>query len=138
MNKPVNQRVYSGTSWEKSVAYCRARRVGDMIWVAGTTAIDEQGKVVGPSDLATQLRFVLRKIERALKECGSGLRDVTRTRMFVTQISEMSAIGSIHREFFEGIDPVSTCVEVKALIHPELVVEIEVDAVLQAPELSLV
>jgi enamine deaminase RidA (YjgF/YER057c/UK114 family) len=137
MNKPVDQRVYSGTSWERSVAYCRARRVGNLIWVAGTTALDEQGKVVGPSDATVQTRFVLRKIERALKECGAALRDVVRTRMFVTQIAGISAIGSVHREFFEGIDPVSTCVEVNALIHPELVIEIEVDAVVQAPELTL-
>jgi enamine deaminase RidA (YjgF/YER057c/UK114 family) len=132
MEKVVNQHVYSGTSWEKQVAYSRARRVGDLIWVAGTTAVDDAGKVVGPGDMATQTRFVFRKIERALQQCGASLRDVVRTRMFVTRMSEFPAVASAHHEMFEGVDPVATCVEIAGLVNPELHIEVEVDAIVQS------
>lgn len=132
MEKIVNQHVYSGTRWETQVAYSRARRVGDLVWVAGTTAVDEEGKVVGPGDMATQTRFVFRKIERALQQCGASLRDVVRTRMFVTRMSEFPAIASAHQEMFQGVDPVATCVEVSGLVNPELLIEVEVDAVVQS------
>ena len=126
-----NRRVYSGTSWEKDVAYCRARRVGNLVFVAGTTAVDGEGRVVGEGDAGAQADFVLAKIGRALRECGASMSDVVRTRMFVTDVATFPAIGAAHRRAFEGIDPVATLVEVKALVDPRLLVEIEVDAVVQ-------
>jgi enamine deaminase RidA (YjgF/YER057c/UK114 family) len=132
MEKVVNQHVYSGTSWEKQAAYSRARRVGDLVWVAGTTAVDDAGKVVGPGDMAAQTRFIFRKIERALQQCGASLRDVVRTRMFVTRMSEFPAIASVHHEMFGVVDPVATCVEIVSLVDPDLLIEIEVDAIVQS------
>lgn len=130
----INQRVYSGTTWEKHVAYCRARRVGNLVFVAGTTAVDESGAIVAPGDLGRQTSFILRKIEQALKQCNASLRDVVRTRMYVTRIADFEQLANAHREAFQGIDPVATCIEVSALVDPNLVVEIEVDAVVQDEE----
>ena len=125
----INQRVYSGTTWEKQVAYCRARRVGNLVFVAGTTAVDESGAVVAPGDLGGQTRFIFRKIEQALKQCNASLRDVVRTRMYVTRIADFEQFANAHREVFEGIDPVASCIQIGALVDPNLLVEIEVDAV---------
>ncbi|MCA9320594.1 MAG: RidA family protein [Planctomycetes bacterium] len=124
------QRVYSGTQWEEKVAYCRALKVGPSVFVAGTTAVDENLTVVAPDDMGSQARFIFEKIGRALSECGASLRDVVRTRMFVTDISRFEEVAMAHRQFFEGIDPVATCVEVQRLVNPELLIEIEVDAIL--------
>jgi enamine deaminase RidA (YjgF/YER057c/UK114 family) len=127
------QRVYSGTRWEKEVAYCRARRAGALVFVAGTTATGEDGGVVGRGSVHAQSEHALRKIERALVECGASLANVVRTRTFLTDISRFDEFARAHRAAFEGIDPVATCVEVRALAHPDLLVEIEVDAVIPPP-----
>lgn len=130
MNKRIN--ISSGTKWEDIVGYSRAVRIGNIIEVAGTTAVDETGQVVGPGDPAKQTQFILSKIEKALKAAGTALEDVVRTRMFVTNIADWEAIGRVHGEYFKDIKPAATMVEVKSLISPELLVEIEVTAILAA------
>ena len=130
MNKRIN--ISSGTKWEEIVGYSRAVRIGNIIEVAGTTAVDETGQVVGPGDPAEQTQFILSKIEKALKSAGAALEDVVRTRMFVTNIADWEAIGRVHGEYFRDIQPAATMVEVKSLISPELLVEIEVTAILAA------
>jgi enamine deaminase RidA (YjgF/YER057c/UK114 family) len=127
----MDKRVYSGTVWERQVAYCRALRTGNHVFVSGTTAVDASGSVIGIGDAGAQTRFIFTKIETALKECGSSLRDVVRTRMFITDIHQFDAVGSAHHDAFQGIDPVATCVEVSALVTPELLIEIEVDAIIR-------
>ena len=122
--------ISSGTQWEEVVGYSRAVRVGNVIEVAGTTAVDEHGQVVGANDPAEQTRYILSKIEKALVEAGATLKDVVRTRMFVTDISQWEAIGRVHGEYFRAIKPAASMVEVKALIDPDLVVEIEATAVI--------
>lgn len=101
-----------------------------MIEVAGTTAVDENGQVVGPGDAAKQTEFILLKIEKALTAAGATLADVIKTRMFVTNIADWEKIGKVHGTFFKGIKPAATMLEVKSLISPELLVEIEVTAIL--------
>jgi enamine deaminase RidA (YjgF/YER057c/UK114 family) len=128
-NQVVRKSVYSGTPWEPKVAYCRAKRVGDTIVVSGTVAADEHGKTVAPNDVYAQTAYAIRKIERALKELGSGLQDVVRTRTFLTDISRFEDFARAHREAFSGIDPVATCLEVARLVAPDLLVEVEVDAI---------
>lgn len=128
MNKRIN--ISSGTKWEDIVGYSRAVRIGNMIEVAGTTAVDEKGQVVGLSDPGEQTKFILSKIEKALTSAGATLNDVIRTRMFVTNIADWETIGRIHGLYFKDIKPVATMVEVKSLISPELLVEIEVTAIL--------
>lgn len=126
----TRRNVYSGTPWEPKVAYCRAKRVGETIVVSGTVAVDDAGEVVAPGDMYAQTAYAIRKIERALKELGGGLRDVVRTRTFVTDIRRFEEFARAHQEAFGGIDPAATCVQVSALVSPALVVEIEVDAIL--------
>ena len=128
MNKRVN--ISSGTKWEDIVGYSRAVRIGEIVEVAGTTAVDETGKVVGPGDAGEQTKFMLSKIERALHSAGAALQDVVRTRMFVTNIADWEAIGKAHGLYFKDVKPAATMVEVKSLISPELLVEIEVTAIL--------
>jgi enamine deaminase RidA (YjgF/YER057c/UK114 family) len=128
MNKRIN--ISSGAKWEDIVGYSRAVRVGNTIEVAGTTAVDENGQVVGVNDPYLQTKFIFGKIEHALKEAGASLTDVVRTRMFVTDISRWEEIGRAHGEFFRQIKPVATMVEVKSLISPEFLVEIEVTAII--------
>jgi enamine deaminase RidA (YjgF/YER057c/UK114 family) len=125
------KQVGSGSPWEDKVGYCRAIRVGNIIEVAGTTAVDGD-KLVGKGDLYAQTKFVLEKIEKALKDLGGSLEDVVRTRSFVTDISRWQEFGRAHGEKFSNIKPVSTLVEVKALIDPELLIEIEVTAILKS------
>jgi enamine deaminase RidA (YjgF/YER057c/UK114 family) len=120
--------ISSGTKWEEIVGYSRAVRVANWIEVAGTTAVDEKGEVVGLGDAYEQASYILSKIQRALEEAGASLQDVIRTRMYVTDITLWEAIGQAHGEYFRGIQPAATMVEVKALIQPELLVEIEVTA----------
>jgi enamine deaminase RidA (YjgF/YER057c/UK114 family) len=122
------QTAYSGTPWEPKVAYCRAKRAGRFIAVSGTVAADEQGRA-GGAGVYEQTRYALDKIGRALGELGSGFGDVIRTRTFITDISRFEEFARAHREVFAGIDPAATCVEVARLVSPDLLIEIEVDAV---------
>jgi enamine deaminase RidA (YjgF/YER057c/UK114 family) len=124
------QKVLTSAPWESVVGYCRAIRVGDRIEVAGTTAMKD-GKVVGAQNAYEQTRFILQTIEGALKELGSSMSDVVRTRMFVTDISKWEEIGKAHGEFFREIQPVASMIEVKGLIDPDLLVEIEVEAIVE-------
>ena len=128
MNKRIN--ISSGAKWEDIVGYSRAVRIGNMIEVAGTTAVDENGQVVGLGDAGEQTKFILSKIEKALIATGATLKDVVRTRMFVTNIADWEMIGRAHGLYFKDIKPVATMVEVKSLISPELLVEIEATAIL--------
>jgi enamine deaminase RidA (YjgF/YER057c/UK114 family) len=128
----MRKNVYSGTPWEPQVAYCRAKRVGNVVAVSGTVAVDDEGKVVAPGDLYGQTTYALKKIESALRGLDASLKDVIRTRTFVTDIRRFDEFARAHREAFQGIDPVATCVEVSRLVTPELMVEIEVDAVVDA------
>lgn len=126
--------IASGAKWENSIGYSRAVRVGDVIEVAGTTAMDEHGNVVGKDNLYEQTKYAIGKIEKALAAAGASLRDVVRTRMFVTDISKWEDIGKAHGEFFKDIKPATTMVEVKALINPELLIEIEATAIVSELE----
>ena len=128
MSKRIN--ISSGAKWEDIVGYSRAVRVGNIIEVAGTTAVDERGEVVGGNDPYVQTKYILQKIEKALSEAGASLNDVTRTRMFVTDISKWEEIGRAHGEFFRESKPAASMIEVKGLINPELLIEIEVTAVI--------
>jgi enamine deaminase RidA (YjgF/YER057c/UK114 family) len=128
MTKRLN--ISSGAKWEDIVGYSRAVRIGNVIEVAGTTAVDENGQVVGLNDPYEQTRYILAKIEKALEQAGASMKDVVRTRMFVTDISQWEEIGKAHGLYFKEIKPAASMVEVKALISPELLVEIEVTAIL--------
>ncbi len=127
MDKRLN--ISSGTKWEEQVGYSRAVRVGNVIEVAGTTAVDEHGQTVGLDDAAAQTRYILAKIEKALAAAGASLKDVVRTRMFVTDITRWEEIGRVHGEFFKDIRPVTSMLEVSSLISSDLLVEIEATAV---------
>lgn len=120
--------ISSGAKWEDVVGYSRAVRIGNVVEVAGTTAI-EDGKVIGVNNAYVQTKVILQKIEKALIEAGASLKDVVRTRMFVTDITLWEEVGKAHGEFFREIKPVTTMVEVKSLIDPEMLVEIEATAI---------
>ena len=122
-------RVSSGGAWEDAVGYSRAVRVGDLVVVAGTTAAAGGGGAVGGDDIAAQTREALRRVEAALVQAGSGIADVVRTRLYVTDISRWPEVGRVHGEVFAAVRPAATMVEVSRLIDPALLVEIEVDAV---------
>ena len=121
--------ISSGTEWEKSVGYSRAVRVGDNIFVSGTTAVDEKGNIICEGDAYGQAVFIFSKIEKALHDAGAEMTDVVRTRMYVKEISVWKEVAKAHGEFFNSIRPASTLVEVSALVEPGLLVEIEADAV---------
>lgn len=118
----------SGAKWEDIVGYSRAVQVGNVLEVTGTVAVDEQGEVVGKCDFFRQTQFALQKIEKVMEQAGFTLKDVVRTRIFVTDISHWEEIGKAHHQFFSAIKPATTMVEVSALISPEYLVEIEVSA----------
>lgn len=123
------QNISSNTIWEDKVGYSRAVRVGNVIEVSGTTATDGD-KVIGKESMYEQTKFVFLKIEKALIEAGASLKDVVRTRMYVTDISKWEDASTAHYEFFKDIKPAATMVEVSKLINPDLLIEIEVTAIL--------
>lgn len=127
MNKRLN--IHTGAPWEAKVGYCRAVRVGSQIAVTGTAAVGENGEVVGVGDPYVQAKRCLEIIEKALKDSGASLNDVIRTRIYVTDISQWEDVGRAHGEVFGEIFPATTMVEVSALIDPNMLVEIEADAI---------
>jgi enamine deaminase RidA (YjgF/YER057c/UK114 family) len=127
MNKRIN--ISSGAKWEDIIGYCRAVRIGNVIEVAGTCAVDDEGTVVGRNDPYTQTQYILAKIERALVSAGASLNDVVRTRVYLTDMTHWQEAGRAHGEVFGNIKPASTMLGVNALIGPELLVEVEATAI---------
>lgn len=129
MSSRIN--ISSGSPWEDIVGYSRAVKIGNIIEVAGTTAMDGDN-LIGKDNLYAQTKYIFQKIEKALQEAGASLSDVVRTRMFVTDISKWEEAGRAHGEFFKTIKPVATMVQVSKLINDDLLIEIEVTAIVSS------
>jgi isochorismate pyruvate lyase len=127
----TRKNIHSGAPWESTAGYCRAVRVGPHIMVSGTAPVGEDGQVIGVGDAYVQAKRCIEIIAVALSEAGADLDDVVRTRMFVTDIEQWSAVARAHREAFGNVMPATTMVEVSRLIDPAMIVEIEADALLQ-------
>ena len=125
------QRTFSGAPWESHVAYCRALRAGDRVFVTGTTAVNPDGTIHAPGDGYEQALRCFELIERSLGELGARMEHVTRTRMFVTDIDRWREYGKAHAEIFGDHPPAATMVEIRRLIHPDMLIEIEADAVIE-------
>lgn len=128
MNNRIN--ISSDAIWEDKVAYSRAIRIGNHIEVSGTVASDDNGNVIAAKDAYAQTKYILQKIEKTLNEAGASLNDVVRTRMFVTDISRFDEYGKAHGEAFQNIKPCTSMLEVKGLVAPECLIEIEATAIL--------
>lgn len=124
------QNFSSGVKWEELVGYSRAVKVGNVIEVTGTVAVDENNQVVGRNNAYVQTQFIIKKIEKVLKQAGASLNDVVRTRMFVTDITLWEEYGRAHGEFFSKIRPCTSMIEVSGLIEPDYLIEIEATAIL--------
>lgn len=124
----MRKNISSGAKWEPIVGYSRAVRVGPHVWVAGTTAVDEQSEIVGEGDAYAQARYVFEKIGKALKAAGASLDDVVRTRMFITHLAHQDAVGRAHFEAVGHARPVATMVQISGLVDSRLLVEIEAEA----------
>jgi len=122
--------ISSGVPWESIVGYSRAVKVGNHVFVSGTTSVDKEGNVVGKGDAYLQTQQIFKIITEALEAAGASVTDVVRTRMFITNVNDWEAVGRAHGEVFRDVRPASTLLEVSALINPDLLVEIEVDAVI--------
>jgi enamine deaminase RidA (YjgF/YER057c/UK114 family) len=120
----------SGAQWEEIIGYSRAVKIGNVVEVTGTVAVDENNLVVGKDNPYEQAKYILQKIEKVLERAGATMKDVVRTRMYVTDISRWEDYGKAHGEFFKNIKPCTTMVEINALISPEYLVEIEATAIL--------
>jgi enamine deaminase RidA (YjgF/YER057c/UK114 family) len=127
----MRKNISSGTRWEEAVGYSRAVRLGPHVWVAGTTAVEGEGSVVGEGDAYAQAAFIFRKIGRALEEAGASLRDVVRTRMYLVSLEDEAAVGRAHAEVFGKVRPAATMIQIAGLVDARLRVEIEVEAYVQ-------
>jgi reactive intermediate/imine deaminase len=124
----MRRNISSGATWEDIVGYSRAVVIGNTIEISGTVAVDSNNQLVGKGDIYSQTRFILQKIDGVLQEAGFSMADVVRTRMFVTDISKWEEVGKAHGEFFKTIKPATSMIEIKGLISPDYLVEIEVTA----------
>jgi enamine deaminase RidA (YjgF/YER057c/UK114 family) len=132
--KMQRKNVSTGTQWELILGYSRVVRLGDSVYVSGTTATDKEGNIVGVSNPYAQTIQVIKNIQTALQAVGASLKDVVRTRMYVTDMNNWKKVGQAHAEFFKQIRPASTLVEVSRLITPEILVEMEVDAIVNTAQ----